>query len=410
VSAPSRAVHPVAGPCRAHRGERGIVLALVLILALLLSAAVSTFIRRAVIDNTIIQNRDAVAQAEALARGGIRIGSAILIANHGGKAVTAISGRGSSLGRGREEAPDEVLPGNSLLDIWAQLETVELISPDGGRVTIRVTDTGSKLNLNAIIPRGVAKQAANEEAAASQEQALAAQQGQSENDAEDFLIHLFEKIIDEMQIPPGERNYDPRELAQNFIDYVDEDDERVRGGPEDEYYLAQDPPYQAANRPLLSFDEIGLIEGFDGDLVKALRPYATVYPLYAAEGVNLNTAPAHVLATVYHGSSGDRRLINEEVVSQILKVREEENLLCAGGGGVSGGDEGQTKQRSSRCRNLRSVGLERPIFPSIGALPSQSLTYEIHSEAIVKDIRRRVEAIVTLRPGEAPQLLSWQLR
>ena len=43
--------------------RRGVVLALVLILALLLSAAISTFIRRAVIDSTIITNRDAVSRA-----------------------------------------------------------------------------------------------------------------------------------------------------------------------------------------------------------------------------------------------------------------------------------------------------------------------------------------------------------
>ena len=48
----------------------GVVLAMVLILALVLSAAVLTFTRRAVIDRMIVRNRENLASAEALARGG----------------------------------------------------------------------------------------------------------------------------------------------------------------------------------------------------------------------------------------------------------------------------------------------------------------------------------------------------
>lgn len=386
------------------RRERGVVLALVLILALLLSAALVTFVRRAVIDTSIIQNRDAVAQAEALARGGVRLATAVLVANEGNKKLSALGGSSNTLGRSREDQQQEVLPGNSLLDIWSRLGRTELVSPDGGRLQIQIEDSGSKLNLNAIVPRGVARRTDSELQSAAQQQQLAERQDQAEQDAEEFLVNLLEKVIGEMQIPPGDKYYDPRELAHNFIDYLDDDDERVRGGPEDEYYMSQYPPYRAANRPLLSFDEIGLIEGFDSDLVEALRPYATVYPLYAGEGVNLNTAPTHVLATVYHGGSGQRRLVDEDVVRQILKVREEEDLLCVGSG------DDQQKMPSGRCRNLRSVGLESPIFPPIGALPSKVTTYEIRSEATVNEIRRRVEATLSLRAGEAPQLLSWQLR
>jgi type II secretory pathway component PulK len=59
--------------------NRGVVLAMVLILALLLSAAVVSFIRRAVIDTVITRNHDAAAQAEALARGGVRLATALVV-------------------------------------------------------------------------------------------------------------------------------------------------------------------------------------------------------------------------------------------------------------------------------------------------------------------------------------------
>ena len=62
-----------------RKHERGVVLALVLILVLVLGTAVTTFATRAVIDYTIVRNRDKVAVAESLARSGIHIARAILI-------------------------------------------------------------------------------------------------------------------------------------------------------------------------------------------------------------------------------------------------------------------------------------------------------------------------------------------
>ena len=52
---------------------------MVLIMALLLSVALVTLSRRAVIDTMIIRNRDNAARAEALARGGIRIATGVLM-------------------------------------------------------------------------------------------------------------------------------------------------------------------------------------------------------------------------------------------------------------------------------------------------------------------------------------------
>ena len=95
----------------------------------------------------------------------------------------------------------------------------------------------------------------------------------------------------------------------------------VGGGFEDDYYQSQSPPYRAANRPLLSVDEIGLIEGFDPALVAVVRPYITVYPYVSGLGVNPNTAPPHILSLIYYNDGVEFRLIKEEDVRRILEAR-----------------------------------------------------------------------------------------
>jgi general secretion pathway protein K len=64
----------------------------------------------------------------------------------------------------------------------------------------------------------------------------------------------------------------------------------------DAYYLALDPPYLAANQPLLDIDELALVRGFDDNVRARLRPYITALP--ATTAVNVNTAPAEVIAAV----------------------------------------------------------------------------------------------------------------
>lgn len=92
----------------------------------------------------------------------------------------------------------------------------------------------------------------------------------------------------------------PAELAEALADWIDADGEpQPIGGAESEYYLALDPPYLAANRLLVDVSELALVRGFD-DVVRArLRPFVTALP--RATLVNVNTAPAEVLAATIEG-------------------------------------------------------------------------------------------------------------
>ncbi len=197
-----------------------------------------------------------------------------------------------------------------------------------------------------------------------------------------------------------EKDYDPRELARNLIDYMDHDTTRIGGGDEDAYYLRQDPPYLPANRPLLSVQELGLVEGFDHKLVRTLEPYLTVYPLFAAQGVNINTAPGHVLGSIYQGSGGGRRLLNEDEVMRILDAREQGAFFCD-----------DTAVDPDRCLTLAEADIEDSIYPPTD-LPAKSLVYTVLSQVIYGDIERNVEAVINMTQSgkDAPFLLYWRMQ
>jgi len=94
----------------------------------------------------------------------------------------------------------------------------------------------------------------------------------------------------------------PAQLADTLADWVDADDvPQPAGGAEDAYYAALSHPCLAANRPLVDLDELALVRGFDADARARLAPFVTVLP--GTTALNVNTAPAEVLAAVVDGLS-----------------------------------------------------------------------------------------------------------
>ena len=336
----------------------------VLFFIALLASGVFTFLRRATLDGMIARNRDLTARSEALARGGVQLATALLL----------------------QDRLDEVesFPLDTRSDLWARLAEVEIPVPDGGRLRLRIEDAGSRLNLNALFDPD----------------------GNAHEDAEPFLTALLEKLIEELKASGEAQDYDPAELARSLVDYVDANDfEEMGGGQEDDYYQLQSPPYRAANRPLLSIDELGLVEGFDRALVDAIRPYATVHP-YGNDpdsvdgiGINPNTAPAHVLALLFHGMAPDRRLASEDDVRWILATRDEDKAFCPQSGGYG----------AVECEFLSDqtgAGLA-------GIYPPPRYTanvFQVTAEASYGDVRRTIEAVIDRSQPTTPMILSWRVR
>ncbi|MCP4037842.1 MAG: general secretion pathway protein GspK, partial [bacterium] len=219
-------------------------------------------------------------------------------------------------------------------------------------------------------------------------------------DAEEFLMEFLERVVEHMGGTAAEKEYDLRELARNLLDYLDFDETRIGGGKENFYYRQQDPPYLPANKPLLSVRELGLIEGFDHNLVEALEPYLTVYPLFAAEGVNLNTAPRHVLGSIWKGTGGSRRLLSEDDVVEVLDARARGVFFCD-----------DTSTDPDRCLTLAEADIDGELYPPT-QLPARSWVFTVVSQVIQGDIERTVEAVINMTQTgkDAPFLLYWRLQ
>ena len=339
---------------RSRRREAGVVLVVVLVFALLLAGSVATFLRRATIDTLIARNRESAARAEAIARGGIRLATVVILEDK-------LRGDGSATGA----------------DVWAQIGLAEIPVDDISSLRLQIQDAGDKLNLNAVFQFD---------------------EGQPHANAVPFLEAILAKVIEELPVTPGLKDlYDVPELAANLVDWVDEDDLRLRGGSEDDLYQRRDPPRRAANRPLLSLDELRLVEGFDPRLVDALRPYLTVYPYAGRTGINPNTAPPHVLSLLFFDDGVELTLAPEDTVREILRIRQEGGEIC---------EEGETDPQSEiPCTPIREI-VTNAIYPPIGF---ESDVFTAHAQATVAGVSRTVEAVLDRKQSGEPLLLSWRV-
>ena len=89
----------------------------------------------------------------------------------------------------------------------------------------------------------------------------------------------------------------PEDLVDAIVDWIDADSDLAgNGGAEDAYYLGLARPYRAANQPMVQVDELHRIRGFGPKVVARLKPFVTALP--ARTAVNVNTAPAEVIAAI----------------------------------------------------------------------------------------------------------------
>ncbi len=340
-----------------HGSERsrrsGLVLVAVLFFVLLAGSGVATLVRRATVDGLGARNRDLAGRCEALARGGVQIATALLLQDR----------------LDEEKAGFRVDNGQ---DLWARVALLPLLQANGDELRLRVEDPGARLNLNALFEEGALRDPLSEL----------------------LLAALFEKVIAELPRSDDKQPYDSEELARNLMDWVDADNTSPTGALEDDAYQQQDPPYRAANRALLSFDELRLVAGFDDELVEALRPYVSVHPWVKGDGINLNTAPPWVLALLFHGTPGDFRLATEDSVRQVLDIREGGGMLCADDANQEG------------CTPVRDAVVGE-IFPP----PTYTAeVFRVLAEGRCGEVVRTVEAVVDRSDPTAPALIAWSVR
>ncbi len=155
---------------------------------------------------------------------------------------------------------------DTLGDQWAvQLPPLPV---DGGQVSGRIEDLQGRFNLNSLVAEGR---------------------------PQTLQLERFRRLLAVLEIPPS--------LANAVLDWIDADEEvQFDGGAEDSAYQRRERgAYRAANRPMVSVSELRLVRGFSEEYYRRLQPY--VYAVDASTAINVNTAPAPVIACLVDGVS-----------------------------------------------------------------------------------------------------------
>ena len=180
----------------------------------------------------------------------------------------------------RRDANDSTI--DTLAEDWAT--ALPPITVEGGIVSGRIEDLQGRFNVNNLI-------------------------GTDGKPSEPDLAY-FKRLLTLLEIDPG--------LATALLDWIDADiNATFPDGAEDDIYLLENPPYRAANRPLVSVSELRLVKGFSAEIVALLEPYITALPEPTA--LNVNTASPVVLQAL-HAELGAMD------AEQILDARGEEGF------------------------------------------------------------------------------------
>jgi general secretion pathway protein K len=162
-------------------------------------------------------------------------------------------------------------------ELWGQ--QVPIMLPDNmGNLFITVDDANARFNLNSILTP------------------LAADKGSSEPSRYQPAQRMFMRLL--QALPNDEMTNMPlvpspeaaAAILEAVVDWTDPaDGTSGGGGAENDYYLSQPDPYQAANAPFRSIEELQLVRGVTPAMMKELRPLLSV--LDPGERMNINTIP-----------------------------------------------------------------------------------------------------------------------
>jgi type II secretory pathway component PulK len=344
-------------------GEEGIVLLLVLVLVVVAISTAYAMGKTSLIEILSTRQQAQYARADLLARSGIGLAE---------RALQDDLVEGTEVTRAVE----------SDLDAWAVLSREEIELPGGALLRVRVRDAGNKVDINALVD-GSGKRIGES----------------SKNFLKAVLAHLRD-TVPEFKNSPSLRDQEIDDLSDAILDWLDKDDETRVGTPEQEYYVEIKKAKSAPlNRPVFSLDELADVPGMDPLLLEALKAYFTPYPMFPGTdggGVNLNTAPAHVLALIFHGVGEDLTLVDQRDVFEVLKARADGSVFCSGAG-------------QKPCTTFsQTVGIAdgETIFPP---LTYTSRVFAVDSEATIGETRACVHAVIDRGTGAEPKTLYYEL-
>ncbi len=313
--------------------DRGIALLVVLLAITLLTIVVIEFTDAAQVETHLALSARNALQATYLARSGVNVAEALLVAD---ATVDSLGGRS-------RDARDEV---------WAKPWPPLPIGD--GSVAFRVRDEARFLNLNDMF---------------SQKDVILVQD----------RYRVFKRLFEILGI-------DPRILVA-IVDWIDRDHDPnlTPLGAEISFYLGQTPPVLIRDAPLLTLRELLLVRGVTPTILARLEGFVTVLPPSDALKVNINTAPAEVLAAL-----SDEMRADPGVVTSLIDAQLQAPFTNANSGAL--------RDVSSR--------LAEALEHSMDFLATRSAYFRIEAVAEMNDVHRGIVELVK-RDGPKITRVTW---
>ena len=108
-------------------------------------------------------------------------------------------------------------------------------------------------------------------------------------------IDIFKRLLKNLKLNP--------DLSDAVVDWLDKDSDTRPNGAEDGYYMNLAVPYRTANQPMVQWQELARVRGFDAAIMRRLAPFVTALPKRTK--INVNTAPIEVIAALSDDISGE---------------------------------------------------------------------------------------------------------
>ncbi|NRA03512.1 MAG: general secretion pathway protein GspK [Myxococcales bacterium] len=329
--------------------QEGVVLLLVLVILVATVGSVYAFTAATTLDVLSLRQRADRVRAELLARSGLAVAVRVLAEDGERKSQSALKGR------------------ETWMDDWRILSLDPILPEEDSELRIMISDSGSWIALNQLIQSP----------------------GKRRPDSAAFLTAVIQKIIDEMPGRDEEKFYEAELVAEGILDWIDVDKKTRRGEDEAAYYAEKGNSRSPRNFLIFSLQQLSDVPGMDPALMSEFEAYFGTLPWIWAggpsdkTGVNPNTAPPHILSTIFYGApTGKKRLIDGRDVFEIMRARDEGKIFC--------------ELESEDCTGFQAaLGMAgQSVFPN---LRFSSLIFRVRIDARVRDALVRTETMLHRR-------------
>ena len=241
---------------------------------------------------------------------------------------------------------------------------------------IQVSDLSGRLQVNGLVPTAEEKKKREKE---------------QDKDSEKVQREIWKRFLLSGDFAVEDED-EVALLLDSLMDWIDEDDEEREHGAEQGYYSSLKPAYAAANRPLLSVEELLLVRGWNRKLLYGDEEHSGIIDYLTVAGqdakININTAPAPVLQALQDE-------MTEDLASDLIDFRNDE-------------ENREVLAQADWYKRVR--GVPGDLNFDSNRITTQSSFFLVTITARIDELQRTGTGILQRMDNREQQLLYWKIQ